>query len=104
MDKKGYDSFIFRVNSPLVSHKDHKQHNVTIAVRTMPSPNTADNIAKLVEAILVEWNIPESEIHCILTDNGSNMVAAFKTSSIACAVTAMSVGQLVMRLKRGSNK
>lgn len=44
----------------------------------MPSPHTADNIAKLVEAILVEWNIDKSKIHRILTDNGSNMVAAFK--------------------------
>ena len=44
----------------------------------MPSPHTADNITKLVEAILVEWNILESKIHRILTDNGSNMVADFK--------------------------
>ena len=32
-----------------------------------------------MEDILLEWNIPKDNIFCILTDNGSNMVAAFKT-------------------------
>jgi len=44
----------------------------------MSSPHNTENISRFVEAILQEWKLPQLKIHCILTDNGSNMVAAFK--------------------------
>lgn len=49
-----------------------------MAVRRMPSPHTAANVRKLIEKVLEEWNIPLSKVFVIVTDNGSNMVAAFK--------------------------
>lgn len=69
------------VTAHFFSTKDHKRHNVTLAARHFPSPHTASQIADLVQEILAEWNIPQSKIHRVLTDNGSNMVAAFKTQA-----------------------
>lgn len=57
---------------------DHNRHNATIAVRHMPSPHTAENILSIVRNILVEWNIPTEKVGNIITDNGSNMIEAFK--------------------------
>ena len=58
---------------------DNQRHTITLAVRHLPSPHTAEMISETVEDILLEWNIPKHNIFRILTDNGSNMVATFKT-------------------------
>ena len=52
---------------------------MTLAVRRMPSPHIADHVRELVDAILEEWDIPTSKVKVVITDNGSNMVAAFRT-------------------------
>ena len=44
----------------------------------MPSPHTADNVLQVVQEVLSEWDILPWKVQAILTDNGSNMVAAFK--------------------------
>ena len=69
------------VTAHFFSTKDHKCHNITLATRHFPSPHTASHIADLVQVILAEWNMQQSKIHRVLTDNGSNMVAAFKTQA-----------------------
>ena len=51
---------------------------MTLACRTFPTPHTAKNVYQLVTDILQEWEIPNGKISAIVTDNGSNMVAAFK--------------------------
>ena len=51
---------------------------MTIAVRRFESPHTAEYVMQLVDNILDEWKIPCYKIFRILTDNGSNMLAAFK--------------------------
>ena len=45
----------------------------------MPSPHTGENIRQLVDDILTEWEIPPQKVAAVITDNGSNMLAAFKT-------------------------
>ena len=52
---------------------------MTLAVCRMPSPHTADHVREIVDAILEEWDIPISKVKVVVTDNGSNMVAAFGT-------------------------
>ena len=52
---------------------------MTLAVRRMPSPHTADHVRELVDTILEEWDIPTSKVTVVVTNNGSNMVAAFRT-------------------------
>jgi len=49
-----------------------------IAVHRFESPHTVERVSKLVDEIVGEWHIPYHKIFRILTDNGSNMVAAFK--------------------------
>ena len=44
----------------------------------MPVPHTADNVLQVVQEVLSEWDILPWKVQAILTDNGSNMVAAFK--------------------------
>ena len=56
----------------------HKRHSVTLAVKRMPSPHTGEEVLKIVLQIFKDWNIPDHKIGSIITDNGSNMVKAFK--------------------------
>ena len=42
---------------------DHRHHNITIAVRRMPSSHTADAVADIVSTVLSEWNIPDWKVH-----------------------------------------
>lgn len=44
----------------------------------MPSPHTAEEVLKVVLQIFKDWNVPDHKIGSIITDNGSNMVKAFK--------------------------
>jgi hypothetical protein len=57
---------------------DHKRHVATLAVGVPPSPHTGDSIEEMVRTIISEWNISERKIRALITDNGSNMVSAFK--------------------------
>ena len=75
--KRDMTSSYLGVTGHFYSSKDHRRHNVTLAVRRMLLMHTGDNIRELVESILEEWEIPPSKISATLTDNGSNMIAAF---------------------------
>ncbi len=44
----------------------------------MPHPHNAESILDITEVVLQEWNIPPAKLQAILTDNGSNMVKAFR--------------------------
>ena len=74
--KKGMTASFIGITAHFFAN--HKRHNATIAVRHMPSPHTAENIFSMVKNILVEWNIPTEKVGNIITDNGSNMIKAFK--------------------------
>ena len=52
---------------------------MTLAVRRLPPIHTAVNIRTVVEEVLLEWEIPNTKLSAILTDNGSNIVAAFRS-------------------------
>ena len=51
---------------------------VTLAVRSFENPHTSVRVRSLVEKVLDEWQISPNRILFAVTDNGSNMVAAFK--------------------------
>ena len=71
--KKGLTSSYLGVTCHFFSRRDHRRHCVTLAVRRMHSPHTADHVRELVDAILEEWDIPISKVKVVVTDNGSNM-------------------------------
>ena len=78
--KKGMSSSYLGVMAHFFSLKDHLRHRVTVAVRRMPPPHTAENIRAVIQEVLGEWEVPLGKVSAILTDNGSNMVASFSTA------------------------
>ena len=78
--KRGLSSSYLGVTAQFFSLKDQKLHNVVLAVRSMSHPHTCDAIKSLVEDIVAEWEIPIDKIQTITTDNGSNMIKAFRDS------------------------
>ena len=75
--KKGLMLSYMGITALFFSPKDHYRHRVTLAVRRMASPHTAERVLEVIEEVLAEWEIPYSKVPPTLTDNGSNMVAAF---------------------------
>ena len=76
--KKGMSASFLGLTAHCYNREKKVKCNVTIAVRRFESPHTADRVSSLVDTILKEWRIPSYKIFRILTDNGSNMLAAFK--------------------------
>ena len=76
--KKGLTASFLGVTAHFFTPHDHKRNRVTLAVRRLASPHTADHVEATVEDILAEWEVPKEKISAILTDNGSNMIKAFR--------------------------
>lgn len=51
---------------------------ILLASRQIPHPHTASKIFELYTKIMEEWGIEDDRVFRILTDNGSNVVSAFK--------------------------
>ena len=51
---------------------------MTLAVRRLASPHTADHVEAVVGEVLAEWEVPKEKTNAILMDNGSNMIKAFR--------------------------
>ena len=77
--KKGLTSSYLGVTGHFFSWKDRRSHCVTLAVHRLPPSHMAVNIRLTIEAVLSEWDIPQSKISAILTDNGSNIIAALRS-------------------------
>ena len=80
--KPGMTASFLGVTAHYFSHQDNQHHSVTLAVRRFPSPHTADRVFEAVEGIISLWEIPRSKFFRALTDNGSNMIAAFNRNQI----------------------
>ena len=76
--KKGMSESFLGVTAHSFIRKSHKRLTATLAVRRFPPPHTADRVLEILRAVLDEWGLEESRISRVLTDNVSNMVAAFK--------------------------
>jgi len=76
--KPGMTASFLGITAHYFSHQDSQRHNVTLAVSRLPSPHTADRILETFDTVMSQWSIPKCKIFRVLTDNGSNMVAAFK--------------------------
>lgn len=76
--RKGMTQSFIGVTAHFLTKCDNRRWVATLAVQALPSPHTADRIEDAVCTILRTWEIPSDKISAILTDNGSNMIAAFK--------------------------
>ena len=64
----------------IVAHffaKDRK-FTATLAVRSIEGSHTRDNIFSIFKTVLEEWQIDRVSVEKVLTDNGSNMLKAFR--------------------------
>ena len=89
--KPGMTASFLGITAHYFSYQDRQRHNVTLAVSRLLSPHTADRILEAFDAINCQWNIPQCKLFRVLTDNGSNMVVAFK-DRITSEVDIESVG------------
>ena len=76
--KKGMTSSYLGITGHFFCRHDQRKHVVTLAVRILPHPHNAEHIRFTVDEVLVEWNIPLAKVMAVVTDNGSNMVKAFR--------------------------
>ena len=68
------------ITAHFFSNSDHHRRATTLAVRRLFTSHTAANIRSAVDEILEEWDIEPSKVSAVITDNGSNMIAAFKAN------------------------
>ena len=54
---------------------------MTLAVRLFDHPHTAERVRSLLDVIMKEWDI-DQKLYVIITDNGSNMVKAFRNDAL----------------------
>lgn len=76
--KKGLTSSYLGITAHFFSRKDNRKHSATLAVRRMTSAHTGLHIREAVDSVLSEWDIHPSKIIASITDNGSNIIAAFR--------------------------
>lgn len=75
--KPGMTAAFLGVIEHFYSRLDWKRHQITVAVQRFPSPHTGENVANKMYTIITL----SSCVFRVITDNGSNMVAAFKETN-----------------------
>lgn len=75
--KKGLTASFLAISACYFNPDENKAEHILLNLKQMVHPHTAQSIAALVEECANEWGIPKQKILTIITDNGSNMVAAF---------------------------
>ena len=71
--KKGLTASFLGVTAHFFTPNDHKWNQARLV-----SPHTAEYVEAAVVEVLREWEIPKEKISAILTDNGRNMIKAFR--------------------------
>ena len=76
--KKGMTSSYIGISAHFFSLQDYASHCTMLAVRRIEHPHTGLAIRQIFDTILGEWAIPTNKVRAVVTDNGSNIVKAFK--------------------------
>ena len=79
--RKGMSETFLGVTSHCVLKKSLVLFHATLAVKRFPHSHTAKRVLQLTRDVLRDWEIDVTRFIRILTDNGSNMVAAFRENS-----------------------
>ncbi|XP_041823592.1 zinc finger BED domain-containing protein 4-like [Melanotaenia boesemani] len=75
--KKGLTASFLAISACYFNTDDNKPEHILLNLKQLTHPHTAQVISGLVDESLQEWGIHKDKILTIITDNGSNMVAAF---------------------------
>lgn len=77
---KGMTMALVGVTAHFYNRQTHELNRILLGLRRIQHPKTADRIRQLVLDLLNEWEIPESKVWRIITDNAKNMEKAFHSS------------------------
>ena len=83
--KRGMTESFLGVTARMYDPSTKSTRSMTLACRSFPTPHTAKKVYQLIIEILQEWEVPNCKISAIVTDNGLNMVAAFKEAAAESA-------------------
>ncbi|KAJ8394943.1 hypothetical protein AAFF_G00040660 [Aldrovandia affinis] len=86
--KKGLTASFIAISACYFNPEDNKAEHILLNLKEMVHPHTAQAISALVEESIEAWGIPKEKILTTITDNGSNMVAAFPFHTAEEATTS----------------
>ncbi|KAM4597213.1 uncharacterized protein V3H82_022897 [Fundulus diaphanus] len=79
--KKGLTASFLAISACYHCVEQSKPVHILLALEQVAHPHTAQSIKACVDKCMQEWAIPKEKILTVITDNGSNMVAAFKNTT-----------------------
>uniref|UniRef100_A0A1X7SXK3 HAT C-terminal dimerisation domain-containing protein n=1 Tax=Amphimedon queenslandica TaxID=400682 RepID=A0A1X7SXK3_AMPQE len=79
--KKGMSESFLGVTGHCFLKKSLSSFHCTLAVKRFTHPHTAERVLQITRDVLRDWEIDVIRVSRIVTDNGSNMVAAFREDS-----------------------
>lgn len=79
--KKGLTASFLAISACYFCVEQSKPVHILLALEQVAHPHTAQSIKACVDKSMQEWAIPKEKILTVITDNGSNMVAAFKNTT-----------------------
>ncbi|KAK0152186.1 Zinc finger BED domain-containing protein 1 [Merluccius polli] len=79
--KKGLTASFLGVSACYFNPVDNKAEHKLLNLKEIVHPHTAQSISTLLEESMEEWGISREKVLTTITDNGSNMVAAFHTNA-----------------------
>ncbi|XP_056323703.1 zinc finger BED domain-containing protein 4-like [Danio aesculapii] len=79
--KKGLTASFLAISACYFCVEKSKPEHILLALQQVGHPHTAQAIKACVDKCMQEWTIPKEKILTVITDNGSNMVAAFKNTT-----------------------
>ncbi|XP_061573408.1 uncharacterized protein LOC133438847 isoform X1 [Cololabis saira] len=79
--KRGLPSSFLAISASYFCVEQSKPEHILLALEQVAHPHTALSIKACVDQCTQEWAVPKEKILTVITDSGSNMVAAFKNST-----------------------
>lgn len=76
--KQGLTASFLAVSACLFCNLKKAPVHIMLQLVELDHPHTAHSIKVVVDTCLEDWGIPKEKVLTFITDNGSNMVAAFK--------------------------
>lgn len=78
--KKGLTASFLAISACFFCTVENKAQHILLRLDQIAHPHTAECIKTCVDRCTEDWGIPQHKILTVITDNGSNMIAAFKAN------------------------
>lgn len=76
--RPGFSAAFMGITCHFFDPIEQKLNRLLLACRKMPQPHTAKNVLAVYNEIIAVYEIEESKVFRIITDNGANIVKAFR--------------------------